>query len=141
MTINDLLTTTAAPPSVEPVAKSAPHFVEEPATRVLPVSKRAKTQRGDRGHRIHSDHGHGDRGNADDTDVKPSILPVYVRYRDLQAAGLVNSWNQLANMVDNEGFPPGVLLSPNIRAWRLADIESWLATRPTARRPAHEKKA
>jgi hypothetical protein len=27
-----------------------------------------------------------------------------------------------------------MLLSPNVRAWNVADIEQWLSTRPTARK-------
>jgi hypothetical protein len=37
-------------------------------------------------------------------------------------------------MIDGGGFPPGMMLSPNIRAWRLDEIELWLSSRPTARK-------
>jgi predicted DNA-binding transcriptional regulator AlpA len=73
----------------------------------------------------------GDRGSKDDA---ASHLPIFVRYKDLVAAGICDSYRQLYNMIDNDGFPPGVLLSPNVRAWNVADIEEWLSTRPTARK-------
>jgi predicted DNA-binding transcriptional regulator AlpA len=141
MSTNDWLTTTAVPAETkEPAAKSSSNPVRESPARVLPKSKRAK-QHGDRdrGHHVHGDHGHGDRGDVDD-DAAPSMLPLYIRYRDLAAAGIVASWNQLFKMIDTEGFPPGVLLSPNIRAWKLADVEEWLAKRPSGRRPMRGKK-
>jgi predicted DNA-binding transcriptional regulator AlpA len=80
---------------------------------------------------ISSHQRHGDRGTNDDA---ASRLPVFVRYKDLAAAGICDSYRQLYNMIDNGGFPPGMLLSPNVRAWNVADIEDWLSTRPTARK-------
>jgi predicted DNA-binding transcriptional regulator AlpA len=76
-------------------------------------------------------HRHGDRGSDDDA---ASRLPFLVRYKDLVATGICDSYRQLYNMIDNDGFPPGMLLSPNVRAWNVADIEEWLSTRPTARK-------
>jgi hypothetical protein len=35
----------------------------------------------------------------------------------------------------NRRFPPGILISPNIRAWNLDEVERWLATRPSDRKP------
>ena len=74
---------------------------------------------------------HGDRGSNDDA---ASRLPIFVRYKDLVAAGICDSYRQLYNMIDNDGFPSGMLLSPNVRVWNVADIEEWLLTRPTARK-------
>jgi predicted DNA-binding transcriptional regulator AlpA len=62
------------------------------------------------------------------------VLPVYVRYTHLEAAGIVGSWTQLLRMIDEEDFPDGVLLSANVRAWRLDTITEWLEARPTARK-------
>jgi predicted DNA-binding transcriptional regulator AlpA len=73
----------------------------------------------------------GDRGSKDDA---ASHLPIFVRYKDLVAAGIVDSYRQLYNLINDRGFPPGMLLSPNVRAWNVADIEAWLSTRPTARK-------
>lgn len=63
-------------------------------------------------------------------------LPKLVRFKDLQAAGVVTNWQQLNNMIDDLGFPVGILLSPNIRAWRLDDVTAWLDARPSERKDA-----
>jgi hypothetical protein len=88
---------------------------------------------------------HGDRGSPDDAGAK---LPTFVRYRDLQAAGIVGNWVQLRVLIDEHGFPPGVLLSPNVRAWDASEVKAWLDARPvqrklmppTARRPRRNRK-
>jgi hypothetical protein len=74
----------------------------------------------------------GNRGSSDD-DGAPR-LPVYVRFADLRAAGIVSNWPQLYNIIDDYGFPPGVMLSPNVRAWDVEDVQRWLDTRPTNRK-------
>jgi predicted DNA-binding transcriptional regulator AlpA len=66
--------------------------------------------------------------------LKQSGFPIFVRYDDLVAAGFVASWTQLLRMIDDEGFPAGTMLSANVRAWRLDEVEAWLAARPTARK-------
>jgi Prophage CP4-57 regulatory protein (AlpA) len=73
----------------------------------------------------------GDRGSSDDA---ASRLPQFVRFADLRSAGIVSNWPQLYNLIDVCGFPEGVMLSPNARAWRVEDIERWLASRPTRRK-------
>src|ERR1700730_3065142 len=77
----------------------------------------------------------GDRASGDDDgdDQRPRLIP-WVRYADLVEANITRSWTQLLRMIDHEGFPPGIMLSPNIRAWRLDEIEAWLARRPTPRK-------
>jgi len=70
------------------------------------------------------------RNDADDD----GSLPQYVRFADLKAAGIVNNWMQVKRLVEVEGFPLGVRLSPNVRAWTVAEIRAWLATRPVAGR-------
>ena len=62
-------------------------------------------------------------------------LPVYVRSRDINAAGIAKNWPTLTRLIEEENFPRGVMLSPNIRAWRLDEIEAWLETRPVERKP------
>src|SRR5262249_35091938 len=66
------------------------------------------------------------------------VLPHFVRYHDLVAAGIVRNWPTLLRLIEAEGFPAGVLLGPNTRAWKAADVERWLATRPTARKAVPE---
>jgi hypothetical protein len=61
-------------------------------------------------------------------------LVPYLRYSDLVEANVVNNWTQLLRLIDLENFPVGIMLSPNCRAWRLDQVEAWLADRPTARK-------
>jgi predicted DNA-binding transcriptional regulator AlpA len=61
-------------------------------------------------------------------------LPSYCRFHDIREAGVADSWQQLGRMIDHEGFPPGRLLSPNIRVWEIDEIKRWMASRPTARK-------
>lgn len=65
-------------------------------------------------------------------------LSRYIRFRDLVACGIVGNWMQLHRMMDAEGFPPGYMLSPNVRAWKASEVEAWLAARPTARKQLSE---
>jgi len=87
---------------------------------------------------------HGDRGSSDDEgadddgdddDDAALRLPAFVRFSDIKAANIATSWEQLYRLIDKEGFPPGVMLSPNIRAWPIADVRSWLKHRPSERKP------
>jgi predicted DNA-binding transcriptional regulator AlpA len=71
----------------------------------------------------------------DDDDDASRVLPVYVRARDIRDAGIARNWPTLTRLIEEEGFPRGVMLSPNIRAWRLDEIEQWLETRPVERKP------
>jgi predicted DNA-binding transcriptional regulator AlpA len=79
------------------------------------------------------DQPHGDRGDepGDDGELR---LPTFVRFNDLVQAKIVGSWTQLARLQDEEGFPLGVLLGANTRAWKLDEVQAWLASRPTARK-------
>jgi hypothetical protein len=80
-------------------------------------------------------HRRQDRGDGDDDGDAQRVLPVFVRFRDLVESGLVGNWTTLRRLIDDEGFPPGVLLSPNKRLWLLTEIEQWLAERPSGRKP------
>jgi hypothetical protein len=73
----------------------------------------------------------GDRGSGDD-DVPP--LQRWIRYADLKRAGIVGNWTQLLRLIELQDFPPGTMLSPHVRAWRLHEVEQWLRTRPPAGR-------
>jgi hypothetical protein len=74
----------------------------------------------------------GDRGSSED--AAASRLPHYVRFHDLRAAGIVSNWPQLYNLINDYGFPAGVMLSPNIRAWNVDVVRAWLDGRPTERK-------
>lgn len=60
----------------------------------------------------------------------------YLRYPDLAARGIVKSRMTLKRLIDLQGFPPGILLTPNCRAWAEEDVDAWLASRPVARKAA-----
>ena len=47
-----------------------------------------------------------------------SGLPVFYRFKDLVAAGLVNNRTTLLRLIDKQGFPPGTLytIEPEIDA-------------------------
>jgi hypothetical protein len=79
----------------------------------------------------------GDRASGDDGDDTPR-LPQFIRYKDLHGAGLVTNWQQVYNMIDRLGFPPGISLSQNIRVWRLDEVLAWLDARPSDRKQAPE---
>ena len=57
------------------------------------------------------------------------MMTVYLRFRDLKARGIVTNWTTLRNWQKREGFPPGILLGPNSRAWPEDEIDRWLAGR------------
>jgi hypothetical protein len=54
-----------------------------------------------------------------------------LRFKDLRRLGVVSSWPQLRYMQENYGFPTGLLLGANTRAWRVTEVAAWLADRPT----------
>jgi len=54
-----------------------------------------------------------------------------LRFKDLQARGIVNSWPMLKRRVERDGFPVGILVGPNQRAWIEEDVEKWVKSRPT----------
>jgi Prophage CP4-57 regulatory protein (AlpA) len=69
----------------------------------------------------------GDRGSSDDAAPR---LPTHVCFHDLRVAGIVSNWPQLYNFIDDYGFPQGVMLSPNCRAWNAEEVRAWLDARP-----------
>jgi len=58
-----------------------------------------------------------------------SVNDKLLRFRDLQTRNIVKNWVTLQRWIEREGFPAGLLLGPNTRAWREAEIDAWLATR------------
>jgi predicted DNA-binding transcriptional regulator AlpA len=63
----------------------------------------------------------------------------WIRYNDLVAKGIVNSRMTLKRLIDSQDFPPGVLITPNARAWDEAAVDAWTAARPAARKPSTRK--
>jgi predicted DNA-binding transcriptional regulator AlpA len=58
----------------------------------------------------------------------------YLRFRDLQARGIITSWPILKRRVDHDGFPPGKKVGPNTRIWDEAEVDAWVDSRPTERK-------
>lgn len=77
---------------------------------------------------------------AHDDDAAPPKLPVFVRFADLVSANIVRNWPTLQRLIDEDGFPLGVMIGRNTRAWPLEAVERWLASRPTARKEVHGHK-
>ncbi len=53
----------------------------------------------------------------------------YLRFRDLVERGIIRNRVTLGRWIRDQGFPAGVLLGPNSRAWPEADVDAWLASR------------
>jgi len=57
----------------------------------------------------------------------------WLRFADLKREKIVANHVTLKRWQQDEGFPQGILLGPNTRAWRRSWIDAWLASRPTKR--------
>jgi hypothetical protein len=68
-------------------------------------------------------------------------MTVLLRFADLKARGIVSNWVSLRLWIEREGFPPGRLIGPNSRAWTEAEVDEWIASRPTEAKPAPRRKA
>lgn len=55
-----------------------------------------------------------------------------VRFADMKERGIVTNWPTLLRWIDREGFPSGIKLGPNTRAWTEDEIEAWLEARRSA---------
>ena len=62
-------------------------------------------------------------------------LPTFWRFADLKAAKIVNNLTTLKRLIETQGFPVGIKLGPNTRAWSDDEINAWLATRPSGKKP------
>lgn len=58
-----------------------------------------------------------------------------LRYRDLEARGIVRNRITLANWIRDRGFPPGQLTGPNTRTWGEGEVDKWIRSRPVAPKP------
>jgi predicted DNA-binding transcriptional regulator AlpA len=59
----------------------------------------------------------------------------WLRFKDLVSNGIVSSRMTLLRLIEHEGFPEGVLISPNARAWDQEQVDAWIVRRPTVRKP------
>jgi predicted DNA-binding transcriptional regulator AlpA len=56
-----------------------------------------------------------------------------LRFKHLKQRRIVENWPQLKRLVERHGFPPGIYLSPNTRAWPEDEVDRWLESRPSDR--------
>lgn len=56
----------------------------------------------------------------------------WLRFNDLKRQKIVTNHPTLRRWIEREGFPPGILLGPNTRAWKPSWIRAWLDSRPSA---------
>jgi Prophage CP4-57 regulatory protein (AlpA) len=59
-----------------------------------------------------------------------SEVDPWVRFSDLKREQIVTNHVTLKRWIRKQGFPPGIMLGPNTRAWRRSSIDRWLASRP-----------
>ena len=66
-----------------------------------------------------------------------SLEHAYWRFSDLKARNIVKNRMTLWRWIQDNGFPEGILLGPNTRAWSVPEVRDWLKTRksrkPTSR--------
>jgi len=60
---------------------------------------------------------------------QPLTATKFVRFRDLKERRIVENWPTLLRWIETQGFPPGVRLGPNLRAWPEPEVEAWLNSR------------
>ena len=53
-------------------------------------------------------------------------MTQFLRYKDLENRGIVRSWTALRYKIKHNGFPPGVYLGPNTRAWTAEEVQALL---------------
>jgi hypothetical protein len=68
-------------------------------------------------------------------------VPTLLRFKDLQARGVVMSWQSLRHLQLHEGFPLGRLLGPSSRVWTETEVAVWLAGRPSEQSEQTKRRA
>ena len=53
----------------------------------------------------------------------------YLRFSDLVERGIVRNRVTLGRWIKLHGFPAGIKLGPNSRAWPADQVDAWLAAR------------
>src|SRR5262245_44079 len=74
-------------------------------------------------------HRHQDRnGDGDDNNGGDATLlgRVAIRFADLKASGIVDSWAGLAHFIRAEGFPRGHQFGKRTRIWWRDEVLAWL---------------
>ena len=54
----------------------------------------------------------------------------WIRFAELKARDIVNSWNILRRRIEHDGFPRPRKLGDHIHAWPEAEVQQWLDSRP-----------
>lgn len=62
-----------------------------------------------------------------------------LRYSDLVERGLFRSRMTLRRAIAEQGFPAGILLTPNCRVWAVAEIDAYVASRPSGKKTVGKK--
>lgn len=63
------------------------------------------------------------------------MIPQFLRFNDLKVRGIVPNRVTLRGWILNNGFPPGRLIGPNMRAWTEDEVTDYINSRPTAMKP------
>ena len=66
---------------------------------------------------------------------KVAQMISYLRFNDLRDRRIINNRTTLYRWIQERGFPAGILLGPNTRAWAEDEVEAWLAARTADREP------
>jgi hypothetical protein len=53
-------------------------------------------------------------------------LDTYLRFKDLQDAGVVRSWPVLLSWIATRNFPAGLSISRKTRIWPASEVQAWL---------------
>ena len=65
----------------------------------------------------------------------------FLRFNDLKQRNIVRNWPTLVRLMNQQGFPTGIRIGAQARAWEEAEVEAWLATRRIASPPRSEAAA
>jgi hypothetical protein len=66
---------------------------------------------------------------------------VFVSYKYLEQHSIVTNRMCLARAIENYNFPQPIALGANRLAWRLEEVEAWIASRPRRSPKTGTKKA
>ena len=56
----------------------------------------------------------------------------FLRFKDLKQRNIVRNWPTLMRLMNEQGFPTGIRIGAQARAWEEAEVEAWLETRRIA---------
>jgi Prophage CP4-57 regulatory protein (AlpA) len=65
---------------------------------------------------------------------------LFVNYKYLEQHSIVTNRVCLARAIRDYGFPQPIALGTNRLAWRLSEVEEWIATRPRRTPKASDRK-